>query len=76
MAAYQARNPADRAVFDHHWNSILTIQIFWFAPLSMKAMLLAPFWSSTETCLRSVFPDIHQVLGQGSDHQRRRCIPR
>lgn len=23
MAAYQARNPADRAVFDHHWNSIL-----------------------------------------------------
>ena len=23
MAAYQARNPADRAVFDHHWNQIL-----------------------------------------------------
>lgn len=23
MAAYQARNPSDRAVFDHHWNSIL-----------------------------------------------------
>ncbi len=23
MAAYQARNPSDRAVFDHHWNQIL-----------------------------------------------------
>ena len=23
MAAYQARNPADRSVFDHHWNQIL-----------------------------------------------------
>ncbi|WP_431711500.1 GNAT family N-acetyltransferase [Glutamicibacter uratoxydans] len=23
MAAYQARNPADRSVFDHHWSSIL-----------------------------------------------------
>ncbi|HAY44288.1 MAG TPA: GNAT family N-acetyltransferase [Micrococcaceae bacterium] len=23
MAAYQARNPSDRAVFDHHWSSIL-----------------------------------------------------
>ena len=23
MAAYQARNPGDRAVFDHHWNNLL-----------------------------------------------------